>query len=111
MKPEKTPERPWKARRSNKSYLREINPEYLLKGLMLKLKIQYFHHLMQTTDLLEKSLILGKIEDRRRRRHQRMRWLHDVTNAKDMNLSKLWEMVRDRGACCVAGHGVTKSQT
>ena len=107
---EKTPEIPWAAKRSNQSFLKEINPEYSLKVLMLKLKVQYFCHLIQTTDLLEKSLILEKIEDRRRGQ-QRMRWLHDITNANDMNLGKLWEIVRNREASCAAGHGVTKSWT
>ena len=100
---------PWSARRSNHSVLREINPEYSLEGLMLKLKLQYFGHLIQTADSLEKSLMLGKIEGRRRQGYQRMRWLDSVTNAMDMNLGKLQEMVRDREAWCVAVHAVTKS--
>ena len=89
---------PWIARRSNQSILREINSEYSLEGLMLKLKLQYFGHLMRTADSLEKSLMLGKIEGRRRRGCQRMRWLDGITDAMDMNFGKLWEMVRDEGA-------------
>ena len=101
---------PWTARRSNQSILREINPEYWLKGLLLKLKLklQYFGHLMPTADSLEKSLMLGKIEGRRRKGYQRMRWLDSVTNAMNTNLGKLQQMVRNRQAC---SHGVAKSWT
>ena len=98
---------PWTARWSNHSILREINPEYWLEGLMLKL--QYFGYLMWTTDWLAKTLMLGKIEGRRRRGQQRMRWLDDITDSVDMNLGKLWEMEVDRGAWYVTVHGVTKS--
>ena len=102
---------PWTARRSNQSILRKINPEYSLEGLMLKLKLQYFGHLMQADDSSEKSLMLGKIEGRRKKGHRRMRWLDSITDAMDMNLGKLQEMVMGRKAWHAAVHWVTESQT
>ena len=102
---------PWIARRLNQSILKDIHPDYSFEGLMLKLKLQYFGHLIRRVDSLEKTLLLGKVEGKKSRKLQRMRWLYSTTNSMDMNLRQLWKVMKDRGAWCAAIHGVSKSQT